>query len=97
MIFTLDEIFNLPWRTTPRLKPFSTRSAGRPTEKPLLFPTSGFETIDVNQLVEEEDLPHYKADWFYPVKLGVFQDRYQIIAKLGFGSSSTSWLAWDLK
>lgn len=37
------------------------------------------------------------ADRFYPVHLGeVFQDRYQTVAKLGFGSSSTIWLARDL-
>jgi hypothetical protein len=31
---------------------------------------------------------------FYPARLGeVFQNRYQIMAKLGFGTSSTSWLA----
>ena len=97
-IFHQTRVFP-PWTTiTTSLKPFSTKSTGRPPEKPRLLPTSGFETIDVNQPVEEEDLPDYKADRFYPVKLGdVFQDRYQIMAKLGFGSSSTSWLARDLK
>ncbi|KAL3495112.1 kinase-like protein [Aspergillus germanicus] len=42
--------------------------------------------------------PDYKADWFYPVELGqIFQGRYQVLAKFGFGSSSTSWLARDLE
>lgn len=62
------------------------------------FPTSGFEVIETDQLVEEEELPDYRADRFYPVQLGeVFHDRYQVITKLGFGSSSTTWLARDLK
>ncbi|PKY01492.1 kinase-like protein [Aspergillus campestris IBT 28561] len=82
--------------------PFSTHSSIQPTaidtpEKPRALPTTGFETIDIDQPVEEEELPGYKADRFYPVTLGeVFQSRYQIITKLGFGTSSTNWLARDL-
>ncbi|PLN77764.1 hypothetical protein BDW42DRAFT_176281 [Aspergillus taichungensis] len=53
-----------------------------------------FEMVDFYQLVKDEYLPDYKADRFYPVtRERVFQDRHQIIAKLGFGSSSTNWLA----
>lgn len=88
----------VPLWTTSLLKPFSTTSTGQAAEKPRLLPTSGFETIQADQPVEEEELPDYKADRFYPVKLGdIFQDRYQTLAKLGSGSSSTSWLARDLK
>lgn len=62
-----------------------------------MLPTGGFKTVEAGQPVEEE-LPGYRADRFYPVKLGeVFQERYQVIAKLGFGSSSTTWLARDLR
>ncbi|KAJ9300623.1 hypothetical protein DTO271G3_1787 [Paecilomyces variotii] len=68
------------------------------TEKRRVFPTSGFKTVESGQLVEEEELPDYRADLFYPVQQGeVFQDRYQVIAKFGFGTSSTTWLARDLK
>ncbi|RJE22190.1 CMGC protein kinase [Aspergillus sclerotialis] len=67
-------------------------------EKPRSLPTGGFKIIEANQQVEEEELPDYRADRFYPVQLGeVFQYRYQVIAKLGFGSSSTTWLARDLR
>lgn len=67
-------------------------------EEPRSLPTSGLQTIEADQLVEEEELPDYRADRFYPVRLGeVFQCRYQIIAKLGFGSSSTTWLARNLE
>lgn len=70
----------------------------RQPEKPRLLPTSGFQTIDSNIVIEEEAIPDYKADRFYPVKLGeVFEGRFQVIAKLGFGSSSTIWLARDLR
>ncbi|EEQ29995.1 protein kinase domain-containing protein [Microsporum canis CBS 113480] len=73
----------------------------RPTispEEPRSLPTSGFHTVDPDRLVEEEELPDYKADRFYPVHLGeIFEERYQVLGKLGFGSSSTVWLARDLK
>ena len=49
-------------------------------------------------MIEEEEVPDYRADRLYPVRLGeVFEDRYQVLAKLGFGSSSTTWLAQDLR
>ncbi|EGD97359.1 CMGC protein kinase [Trichophyton tonsurans CBS 112818] len=61
-------------------------------EKRRLLPTSGYQVIDSNIVIEEEAIPDYKADRFYPVKLGeVFEGRFQVIAKLGFGSSSTIW------
>jgi serine/threonine-protein kinase SRPK3 len=73
-------------------------SAPKPLEDVRSFPTSGFKTIAADQTIEEEELPDYQAHRFYPVRLGeVFQSRYQIVAKLGFGSSSTSSLARDLK
>ncbi|KAI1908253.1 hypothetical protein LOZ12_005457 [Ophidiomyces ophidiicola] len=67
-------------------------------EKPRVLPLSGFKTIEADELVEEEELPGYQASHFYPVHLGqVFQDRYQVLAKFGFGTSSTTWLARDLQ
>ncbi|KAM0666464.1 hypothetical protein ACQRIU_004319 [Beauveria bassiana] len=34
---------------------------------------------------------------YYPVQIGqVFADRYQVVGKLGFGATSTVWLAHDL-
>ncbi|EFE38193.1 protein kinase, putative [Trichophyton verrucosum HKI 0517] len=67
-------------------------------ERRRLFPTNGFQVVDSNIAIEEEAIPDYKADRFYPVKLGeVFEGRFQVIAKLGFGSSSTIWLARDLR
>ncbi|KAG5974773.1 hypothetical protein E4U58_002595 [Claviceps cyperi] len=46
---------------------------------------------------EEETLPSYEAGLFYPARIGeVIRDQYQVIAKLGYGASSTIWLALDL-
>ncbi|KAH7268816.1 kinase-like domain-containing protein [Fusarium solani] len=73
------------------------RQGQKPPEDPRSFPSRGFSLIDQSQKVEEEELPDYVADRFYPVRLGrVFHGRYKTIAKLGFGSSSTIWLARDL-
>ncbi|KAJ4326722.1 hypothetical protein N0V84_002838 [Fusarium piperis] len=73
------------------------RQRQRPPEEPRSFPTTGFNLIDQDQKVEEEELPDYVAERFYPVRLGeVFHGRYQAVTKLGFGSSSTIWLARDL-
>jgi hypothetical protein len=48
--------------------------------------------------IEEETIPDYKADRFYPVRLGeVFESRYQVVAKLGYGTASTVWLCRDLE
>ena len=40
--------------------------------------------------VEEEILPRYRPENYYPVTIGqVFNERYKVLAKLGFGGSST--------
>ncbi|KAL3491730.1 kinase-like domain-containing protein [Aspergillus germanicus] len=52
--------------------------------------------IPMETLVEEETLPHYDFSHFYPVKIGdAYQDRYQVIGKLGYGAYFTSWLCRD--
>lgn len=62
------------------------------------FPSEGFEVLPVDHEVEEETIQGYKAENFYPVKLGeVIASRYQVVAKLGFGTTSTVWLCRDLK
>ncbi|KXN92839.1 Serine/threonine-protein kinase SRPK [Leucoagaricus sp. SymC.cos] len=65
--------------------------------KPLSFSNQGFAQIPVNNWVEEETNPDYVAGRYYPVRIGeIFQDRYQVVGKLGWGISSTVWLARDL-
>lgn len=64
---------------------------------PLTFSSSNFIRIPAAQKIEEETIPAYVASRYYPVRLGeVFQHRYQIVGKLGYGTSSTVWLARDL-
>lgn len=65
--------------------------------KPLDFSSSNFIRIPAAQKIEEETIRDYVASRYYPVRLGeIFQDRYQIVGKLGYGTSSTVWLARDL-
>ncbi|OAA57898.1 protein kinase-like protein [Niveomyces insectorum RCEF 264] len=67
------------------------------TVAPRQFPMTGFRALPCEVKIEEERLEHYVAGDFYPVTIGdVFQSRYQVVAKLGFGSASTVWLAKDL-
>lgn len=48
--------------------------------------------------IEEETLPFYHPSNFYPAYIGeVLVSQYRVVGKLGFGASSTVWLAWNLK
>ncbi|GFN16452.1 kinase-like protein [Aspergillus tubingensis] len=54
--------------------------------------------LDIKESIEEEKTPYYSPAKFYPAHIGeVLNDRYQLVTKLGYGSSSTIWLARDLK
>ncbi|KAE8322327.1 kinase-like domain-containing protein [Aspergillus sergii] len=54
--------------------------------------------LDPNDKLEEEQLPGYSPEDFYPVKIGdVFRSRYQVAGKLAFGGHSTVWLCRDLE
>ena len=47
---------------------------------------------------EEERLPWYRHDQFYPVRIGETLDsRYKVLGKLGYGAHSTSWLCRNMK
>jgi serine/threonine-protein kinase SRPK3 len=62
------------------------------------FNNLNFTHIPLNQAIEEETIPDYVASRYYPVRIGeVFQDRYQVVSKLGFGACSTAWLARDVE
>ncbi|KAI1839814.1 hypothetical protein JX266_013972 [Neoarthrinium moseri] len=66
--------------------------------QPRAFPSDGFATLPKHEKFEEETLVSYKAEQFYPVQMGeVFDSRYQVVAKLGFGTASTVWLCRDLR
>jgi serine/threonine-protein kinase SRPK3 len=65
---------------------------------PREFPSSGFEIINPSQMVEEEQLAFDNHNDYYPMQIGaVIKDHYQVVAKLGYGTSSTVWLCHDLR
>ncbi|RDW61699.1 uncharacterized protein DSM5745_10371 [Aspergillus mulundensis] len=70
----------------------------RPPSAPLIFPIRGFETIRASQVLDEERFEQFKQGHYYPANIGdVLRSRYQIVGKLGFGVTSTVWLARDLE
>ncbi|KAM3498144.1 hypothetical protein MY10362_008522 [Beauveria mimosiformis] len=66
---------------------------------PIQFPTTGFEVIPANVLLEEEQYDDFGTGNYCPVRIGDLydDDTYQILGKLGFGSTSTVWLARNLQ
>ena len=61
------------------------------------FSNPNFKKIGASQLIEEENLPDYLAERYYPVRIGqLLESRYQVVGKLGFGATSTVWMARDL-
>jgi serine/threonine-protein kinase SRPK3 len=71
---------------------------GRQPWPQLKFPTSGFEVLSDAVLLEEEQLEDFNRGVYYPVNIGdVFASKYQVVGKLGFGVTSTVWLARDLQ
>lgn len=75
--------------------PRTMASAASPVRE---FRSSDFNEIDLSRKIEEERLPDYVAERYYPVAIGeTFQSRYQVVTKLGFGATSTIWLCRDLQ
>ncbi|KAG6354308.1 hypothetical protein INS49_004913 [Diaporthe citri] len=66
---------------------------------PLQFPASGFEVVPESEILEEEQFEESSnARQYYPVKIGdIYARKYQILGKLGFGTTSTVWLARHLQ
>ncbi|EGX91066.1 Protein kinase-like domain [Cordyceps militaris CM01] len=76
---------------------WSRLSRHRPPLQPRIFANPNFTRIPADVPVEEEALPDYLPARYYPVRIGqVLVDRYQVVGKLGFGATSTVWLAHDL-
>ena len=54
------------------------------------FPTSGFDLIDSSLEFEEDSLPNYQPDRYYPVQQGkVLSDMYQVLTKSDYWVIST--------
>ncbi|KAI1113555.1 kinase-like domain-containing protein [Nemania sp. NC0429] len=77
--------------TLPSPPPFAT------TALPSLRPARVFPYADGQLVLPHEDVDKYTAGGFHPVNLGdTFQaGRYTVRHKLGYGGSSTAWLAYD--
>lgn len=74
------------------------KSVHRLAWKPLVFPKEGIVSIAAGEKIEEETIPEYVATRYYPVRIGqIFPNRYQVVGKLGFGATSTVWLARDFE
>lgn len=53
--------------------------------------------LPANKPVEEETCSSYAPERYYPAFVGqILNERYQLVAKLGWGSGSTAWLGRDL-
>lgn len=71
-------------------------SSSKWTSIPRIFPTSGFELVDPSWEIEEI-LQTYEPEKYYPVQQGeILNDRYQVLAKLGYGVISIVWIGRDL-
>jgi len=65
--------------------------------KPTKIPRVSTNPLQVHGSIEEERVLHYNPKSFYPIQLhSILNDRYEIAAKIGWGTSSTVWLARDL-
>lgn len=66
---------------------------------PLRFPKAGFEVIPSAQVLEEEAFGPKTRNLYCPVNIGdlLCNNKYQVVGKLGFGSTSTVWLAQHLE
>jgi len=67
-------------------------------ERRLSFVVKTKREIDVDMSSEEEEEEtEYKKGGYHPVDVGdIFNGRYQVVSKLGWGHFSTVWLAKDL-
>ncbi|GAB1316567.1 Serine/threonine-protein kinase SRPK [Madurella fahalii] len=64
---------------------------------PLQFPSTRFQVIPSSQPLEEERLDEFRTSHYYPVQIGdVYTSKYQVLGKLGYGTTSTVWLARNL-
>ncbi|KAF5011334.1 hypothetical protein FDECE_2552 [Fusarium decemcellulare] len=55
------------------------------------------ESLPPNVPIDEEQLPRYRSEDYYPANPGdVLGEQYELKAKVGWGSTSTVWLAQDI-
>lgn len=77
---------------------WATKALRRAPSPALCFPTTGFETVRASEVLDEERFEQFRQGQYYPANIGdVLGSKYQIVGKLGFGTTSTVWLARDLE
>ncbi|OQE06538.1 hypothetical protein PENVUL_c017G05299 [Penicillium vulpinum] len=71
----------------------------RSLEFPVSFPTTGWEILPADKKLEEEQMPRYLEDTCYChfIMGDILLSRYQIVGKLGWGTTSVVWLVRDLE
>ncbi|XP_071333619.1 SRSF protein kinase 3 isoform X2 [Trachinotus anak] len=85
------------------LPPMTSATHHLTTPPPVLSPPPPEMTPPPAQLLgsddeEQEDPSDYCKGGYYPVKIGdLFNGRYHVVRKLGWGHFSTVWLCWDLQ
>lgn len=81
--------------TTPKDKSYLNKmDAGNSSSNETIEDDDGLYTSDEE---EQEDSTDYCKGGYHPVKIGdLFQSRYHVTRKLGWGHFSTVWLCWDL-
>lgn len=88
---------NLLRRFTPTTSHFRSASVTA-TAVPRVFPATGFKPIPASNTLEEENWPWYTPESFYPVRIGdVVHSKYQVLYKLGYGTTATTWMCRDLQ
>jgi non-specific serine/threonine protein kinase len=76
--------------------PFVASPQSRPQSHPQFIPKASYIAVRLEKSIEGEALPHYKPEHYFPVHIGdVYEARYQITGKFGYGAYSTSWLCRD--
>lgn len=98
LTLTKTSLFSFYTPNMATIMKWATKAFRRPPSPLLCFPTSGFETVRPSEVLEEERFEQFKQGQYYPANIGdVLISKYQIIGKLGFGTTSTVWLARDLE
>lgn len=61
-----------------------------------MSPSQSRKILPADVPIEEEKIPGYNPERFYPVNPGdLLNNRYKTVAKVGWGTTSTVWLARD--
>ncbi|KAL5013190.1 hypothetical protein ScPMuIL_007460 [Solemya velum] len=80
-----------------RFKPEEKKRTSEPRKSDAAYEEEEDEEILGSDDDEQEDPQDYCKGGYHPVKIGdLFNARYHVVRKLGWGHFSTVWLCWDL-